>query len=304
MNKRNSLIELFRFIFAMNVVKGHGYFPIDVPYFGPARISVEFFFVLSGFLLMRSIAKHTGKSYRRGILGFMLAKIKPLAIPLLVALPFNIWYEIAESNGSFNLWGYLWYVHIMLIYFAVYFTLKYFIKRERLFVITVAAVAVVCSALHATEFFFSWGIIRGGMGISIGILISYLPSIKTQKRWWLPIPVAVFAAASALVLTFYYADEGLVENLLDLVIYPGLVYFTFQINVSNKFLDYLGALSFGLYAFQCVVRPLDLLGIWNVGVYFGIIVALTLIEDGGKRLFKRYRVAQAFPEKTRIQHRL
>ena len=106
------------------------------------------------------------------------------------------------------------------------------------------------------------------------------------------------------MLTFYYADEDLVENLLDLVIYPGLVYFTFQINVSNKFLDYLGALSFGLYAFQCVVRPLDLLGIWNVGVYFGIIVALTLIEDGGKRLFKRYRVAQASPKKAQIQHRI
>lgn len=55
MKKRNSLIEFYRFIFAINVVKSHGMFPYNGPYIGPGRISVEFFFILTGFLLMPSI---------------------------------------------------------------------------------------------------------------------------------------------------------------------------------------------------------------------------------------------------------
>ena len=51
--KRNSLIEFFRFFFALNVVKNHGYFPYRTRLFSPGRISVEFFFVLSGILLRK-----------------------------------------------------------------------------------------------------------------------------------------------------------------------------------------------------------------------------------------------------------
>lgn len=285
MKKRNGLIELFRFIFAMNVVKGHGYFPIELHYFGPARISVEFFFILSGYLLMRSIAKYKDAPYIKGLFHFMLAKIKPLMIPLAVALPFNIWYEAIEADGSLNLWGFLWYVRIMLIYFAAYFTLRFFVKSERAFILSVGAVAFVCSILHGTDFFFSWGIIRGGMGISIGILLSYIPNVKTKSRWWLSIPFLIFASLGCYVLTFQLANTGITEHILDIIIYPALIYFSFQLNVHNTFLSYLGALSFGLYAFQCVVRPLELLGILDAAGCFTVIVALTLIEDGAKRIY-------------------
>ena len=68
MKKRNSLIELYRFFFAMNVVKYHGYFPYQGRYISPGHVSVEFFFVLSGFLLRRSIDKYLNLPYWKGLL--------------------------------------------------------------------------------------------------------------------------------------------------------------------------------------------------------------------------------------------
>ena len=57
MKKRNSLIEFYRFFFALNVVKNHGFFPEGFHYFSPGRVSVEFFFVLSGYLFVRTLDK-------------------------------------------------------------------------------------------------------------------------------------------------------------------------------------------------------------------------------------------------------
>ena len=57
MKKRNALIEFYRFFFALNVVKNHGFFPEGLDYFSPGRVSVEFFFVLSGFLFVKTLDK-------------------------------------------------------------------------------------------------------------------------------------------------------------------------------------------------------------------------------------------------------
>jgi len=79
----------------------------------------------------------------------------------------------------------------------------------------------------------------------------------------------------------------LVEEILDLILYPALIYLSFALPVHNRVMNYLGALSFGLYAFQCVPRALRELGlITNVWVIFGIIVALSLAEDLIKRIYK------------------
>ena len=300
MKKRNSLIELYRFIFAMNVVKGHGYFPIELAYVGPARISVEFFFVLTGYLLIRSISKYTDGPYVKGLWHFMLAKLKPLAIPVIVALPFNILYEILLSDGSINLWGYLWYVRDMLQFFIVYFTLRYFLKSERAFIACTAVIFSVCAVLHSTETFYSWGIVRAGMGISCGMLLSYIPKLKLKSKILPAALTTVFGIASALILVMYYANDLAVETILDLIIYPGLIYFTFNLNVGSKLLDYLGALSFGLYAFQCVIRPLEVLGVGSVPVYFAIIVGLTLIEDAVKRIARAHKAKLALQTNSSV----
>ena len=98
--------------------------------------------------------------------------------------------------------------------------------------------------------------------------------------WLILIPVQLIALS---IVTF--GSNLFIERIQDYIIYPMLVYFTFQIKSDNKVFNYLGGLSFGLYAYQCVTRPLEILGLTNVWILFGIIVLLTLIEDASKRIY-------------------
>ena len=86
MKKRNSLIEFYRFIFAMNVVKNHGYFPYQGSYFSPGSISVEFFFVLSGWFLRKSIDKYTNISFWKGLGTMLKDTILSLGIPFAIGI--------------------------------------------------------------------------------------------------------------------------------------------------------------------------------------------------------------------------
>ena len=55
---KNSLIELYRFLFALWVLYYHSFVPYKGELFGQGYLAVEFFFVLSGFFLIRSIDKY------------------------------------------------------------------------------------------------------------------------------------------------------------------------------------------------------------------------------------------------------
>ena len=282
---RNSLIELYRFIFAINVIKSHGMFPYEGQYFGTGKLSVEFFFVLSGYLLTRSIDKYRDLPLLSGTWKFLLSKLRPIALPLIVALPFNIIYELADWDGSFNIWGYLWYVRVMLEVFVLYFVIRRILKDERWFIAIVATVFVIASILHVIPRFYAHGMIRGTSAISLGMLLSYIPRPKIKKKcilWLALIPV------QAACLGIIMLDCNLiVEEILDLILYPALIYLSFALPVHNRVMNYLGALSFGLYAFQCVPRALRELGlITNIWVIFGTIVALSLAEDLIKRIYK------------------
>lgn len=283
MKKRNSLIELFRFIFAINVVKNHGYLPYNGKYIGPGRISVEFFFILTGFLLVKSVNKYLDKPFWKGLGLFFWSKLKGILIPVLIAIPFNILYSVI-NHEFINIWGYLWYVKQMLIYIPIFFTLRYFIRKDKLFIMTMGIIFAAATTLNLMPQLYEWGITRSMMGITLGVLLSFVPPIKIRKPNLIWLPVITYTIAAISILLF---DTNLfVERIAHFIVYPGLIYFTFQLQADNSFFNYLGALSFGLYAFQCVVRPLPLLGVNNVWVLFGIIVGLTLLEDGIKRIIK------------------
>lgn len=84
----------------MNVVKGHGFFPWEIPYFGPARVSVEFFFVLSGFLFVRSLERMRDLPLRVGLPRLVFEKMKPLFFPVVVGLICNLIYNIKSGEVS------------------------------------------------------------------------------------------------------------------------------------------------------------------------------------------------------------
>ena len=288
MKKRNSLIELYRFLFALNVVKNHGFFPYQGSYFSPGRISVEFFFVLSGFLLLGSMDKYMSLPLKQGLPKFIIAKLKSLAIPLIVAIPCNIAYSILSDGGSINIWGCLWYVEAMLVVFIGYYLIRYFVKNKKTFNMILISIFLIAAILHIIPFFYSWGYIRAAMGISLGMLISYLPKIKLnhQKLLW----IALIPIQLAVLAIFLFGNNLLIEEILDLVLYPALIYLSFQLPVQNKVFNYLGALSFGLYAFQAVTRMLRELGVTNLWTLFIIIVILSIAEDLFKRLYRKQKL--------------
>jgi hypothetical protein len=68
-----------------------------------------------------------------------------------------------------------------------------------------------------------------------------------------------------------------------------LIYLSFCISFKCKFFSYLGALSFGLYAFQCPADLLRVIGVGDVRILFSVILFATLAEDSGKRIYRYAR---------------
>ncbi len=287
MKKRNSLIEFYRFFFAMNIVKNHGYFPYQGKYFSPGRISVEFFFILSGFLLRKSLDKYINLPYFKGLFLMLKHKILAMGIPLLVALLMHLPYKLITGSAPWwdiTDWGYLWYVFDMLVIDIFYFTIRKLVKKEKLFFAIVASIFVVASVFHAIPTFFSTGWFRALGMMSLGILISYIPPIKMKKPFILLIPLIFIWCYVLRIMLFDFSF--IEEEILDLLIYPALIYLTFQIPIQSKILNYLGALSFGLFAYQSVSRLIYILGYENVWICFVVVVSLTIFTDGNLRLIR------------------
>lgn len=292
-NKRNSLIEFYRFFFAMNVVIGHGLFPVDIPFFGPDRISVEFFFVLSGFLFYHSLERYKGMPVSDALITMSISKIKPLLVPTVIGLISNVILNYCTNYTPFKIFRYLWYIPAMMATFLLYTILRVLIKKEKTFWRIVIVICIFATLLRFSGpdvlFFFDYA--RSASAISLGILFAKIPKIKCRRReliWILLIPIAL--------ATFIIVFWGLAENdrgfeaLLDLILYPALIYFTFNVDFSFSPFNYLGGLSFGIYAFQCPARLVYTLGIGNRWTAFLIIIVMAVGEDLIKHFIQHRKI--------------
>ena len=297
--KRNSLIEFYRFFFAMNIVKNHGYFPYQGKYFSPGRISVEFFFILSGFLLRRSFNKYITLPYFKGLFLMLKDKLLAMGIPLFVALVMHLPYKIITGSAPWwdiTDWGYLWYVYDMLIIDVFYFTIRKFVKNEKWFFVVAGLVFVTASVFHAIPKFFATGWFRALSAMSLGVLISYIPPIKLKKQLLLLIPVVVTWCYVLRMMLFSFSFVE--EEILDLIIYPAMIFLTFQIPIHCKVLNYLGGLSFGLYACQSVSRLMYILGFKNGWIYFAVVAGLAIFTDGILRFIRHLKTQNLEPKTT------
>ena len=297
-SSRNSLIELYRFLFALNVVKNHGFMPGDGRYFAPGRVSVEFFFILSGYLFVRTLDKLGDMPLTKSLPKLLVSKIKPIFIPLGVGLISNIICNIAEGEIFSGIWGYLWYVKAMLLTFIAYLVMRRLVKSDKAFFYVTVAACTAATLMRFSGAFYEWGIVRAFSAISLGMLLSKLPPLKLKHKW--PIVAALIPVqlcclhivAHELGNVDWFGGFRGVEFILDFVLYTSLIYLTFQLDVNSRVLNYLGALSFGLYAFQCPADLVRTLGVWNRYVLLAIIVALALLEDAGKRTWKLYKASR------------
>lgn len=291
--ERNGLIDLYRFLLALVVVKSHSLFVLPGPYFGPGRVCVEFFFVLSGFLFYSFLERCKDRPILESLIKLFKSRLLPLAIPLGIGIVSNIIYSILEKE-SFSLWGYLWYVEAMFLAMIVLIVLRRFIKNDKTFSLTIAGIMLVALVLKFSGLCYSWGLIRSASSLPMGILVAMLPKIKPKFKWlvWgLLIPVI---AACFYIICFNLGNTEwfglrILELILDNVLYPALIYLSFCLNFKCKFFSYLGALSFGIYAFQCPADLFRLMGVTNIWILFGFILLATLAEDTGKRIYRYVR---------------
>ena len=289
-NKRNSLIELYRFLFSLNVVKGHGLFITDGPYFSLARTAVEFFFILTGFLFASYLEKNRHLSFKESVVKLLRSKLSPIIIPLIIGIASNLISSIVAYNGEIKTWGYLWYVKDMLLACLFYVILRKLIKADNVFLWVTAGICVAATILKFFGPFYTWGYFRAASTLSLGILVGKLPKLKLKKKWPVWIMLVPVITACLTIVCFglgdvLWGEVKLVEIILDVLLYPALVYLTFQVDVKNKVMNYLGALSFGFYAFQCPVDLLRTLGIGNPLTWFTIIVIASVAEERIKQLW-------------------
>lgn len=292
MKKRNSLIELYRFFFALNVVKNHGFFPEGFNYFSPGRVSVEFFFVLSGYLFLCTLDRLKDLPLKKGLLKLVVGKLKPLFAPLIIGVVTNIIYNIIAKEYFDSIWGYLWYVEAMMIVLIVYLVLRRLIKSDKAFTYTVLGVFIVATLMRFSGIFYSWGYVRAAATVSLGMLLAKLPKIQLRRKWIVWIALVPIQALCVIIVCFHLGNTDWwggfrgVEFILDNLLYPALIYLTFNVSVNSRILNYLGGLSFGLYAFQCPADLMRLLGISNRYILLVTIVVLAIAEDLIKRIVR------------------
>ena len=252
-SKRNSMLELYRFLFALWVVWYHGFFIFKNEYFASGYLAVEFFFFLSGFYFLKSLDKYKGQSFLGGLLRMLWDKIKPLGIAFIVGLVFVLWQRILE--GQPVLLGYLWYIPIMLLAFIIIYTLRRLISNNVAFACILVGISVVCFLILYIPISEKLGVARGIGSVSLGVLLSFIPKVnwKINRININAIIVGILFAAVA-YLAYLPKDNLTCEYLLVFLLMPMLIYFTSTVSVSCKLFDFLGSLSFALYAYQCILR--------------------------------------------------
>jgi len=288
-SQRNGLIELYRFLFALWVVWYHSYFILKNQYFNHGYIAVEFFFILSGFYLLKSIEKYNEKPLFRGLWSLLWKRTKSLGLPFIIGLVFVFWFMLLE--GQITLLGYLWYIPFMLLAFAIIYILRRLIKNTKVFLLIIVSFVVISYLLLYIPILEGWGLFRGLGGVSLGVLISFIPKINLKTKsinfnW-----IITFALFGVVVFLAYLPKENLVsEYFLVLLLMPMLIYFTNTLSVDCRLFNFLGSLSFGLYAYQCVLRVIEyyipLAQYWLFLILVGLVLVDKLVGHTYKRIKK------------------
>lgn len=291
-SQRNGLIELYRFLFAIWVVWFHSFFIFKNQYFNHGYISVDFFFILSGFYLIKAIDKYLNTTLFKGIGKFLLQKIKALGTPFFVGFIFAVWYMFLDDK--LTLFGFLWYIPFMLLGFIVIFVMKKYIKSNRALIFCLIVSVVLNYLLYYNPFYQGIWLFGAVGGVSLGVLISFIPKINLKTKsinfnW-----IITLALLGVVLYLAYLPKENLVsEYFLVLLLMPMLIYFTNTLSINCRLFNFLGSLSFGLYAYQCVLRVIEyyipLAQYW----LFLILVGLVLVDKLVEHIYKRTKREKA-----------
>jgi len=278
---KNSMLEFLRFVFSFWVVYYHSFFIFKDQFFGWGYISVDFFFILGGFFFLGSFQSVKNLPFFKGVGTFLWKRFKSISFIFLICMIFAVWYWV-EAGVSWNLidaFGYLWYIPFYFLAFFVFFALRKLVKNNNIFVAICLLIAILCYVLYWTVITKN-GLLRAFGGVGLGIALSFLPALNLKFKkinWNLIVFILLFFGT---IILMALPDKKLwCEIVLMTLMFPALIYFGFQVKIKIKLFNYLGALSFGLYSFQCVLRILEFYGLTNTTVLFVILLTLTVIVN-------------------------
>ena len=295
--KRNGLLELYRFLFALWVVWYHGFFIFKTEYFNHGYIAVEFFFILSGFYVLKSIEKYNEKSFWAGLWELLWSRIKALGLAFIIGLIFVVWYMFIE--GQISQLGYLWYIPFMLLAFIFVYILKRLVKNKLAIILILCSTVIASYLLLYLPVLEGWGLFRGLGGVSLGVLVSFIPKkdlkIKKINLNWI---ITFILLGTTIYLAYLPKYNFISEYFLIFLIMPMLIYFTNTLTINSKILNFLGSLSFGLYAYQCILRVIEFYAPLQQYWFFLILVALVLLDKVIVQLYKKYKTKNAVKQNT------
>ena len=266
---KNGLVELFRFLCSVWVAYYHGFFPILSEKFDGVNISVDFFFMVSGFFFLKSIEKHENKSTWEGIKHILRSRIKSIIVPLIIAacsiLACNIIFEM--DFGGFN-WplSFLWFFAAQFTYLSLLYLIYKKVKSRSAFNIACAIVILVSMSLvifMSNSFAKQFDrVFRAPAMLALGILVSQVPKItlkfkneKLSKTMSLIMNIFGFAisAIGFIFLAYLPGYSTLKAHFFTCIVCPTLLYFATALPVRGKLFNLLGEISVFIYLAQCPI---------------------------------------------------
>ena len=261
---KNGLIELFRFLCSVWVAYFHGFSPILSDKFDGVNISVDFFFMVSGFFFLKSIEKYKDKHYLEGVKFIFWGRTKRFIVPLIIAALSVLYCNISfKMDLGFN-WpfSFLWFFAAQFVFLSLFYLLYKNTNKKSIF--NLVCVVIICISLSfcllKNETF--GRVARGPGMIAIGALISQIPKIKINmtdeaksRKLSLFINSAGFAVAAIAFVYLAYTPEYAIWklHLMVCVVCTSLLYFASALPVRSKFLNLLGELSIFIYLAQCPI---------------------------------------------------
>ena len=261
-SKKNGLIELFRFLCSIWVAYFHGFFPVLSDKFNGENVSVDFFFLVSGFFFLKSIEKYLEKSTAEGICFIIWGRTKRFIVPLIIAVLSNILCNILfplEFNG-FN-WplSFLWFFAAQFLLLSLYFLLLKKVKSISIFNVVCIIVIFICISLCRFDLKQFYRVARAPAMLAMGMLLSQIPKLSLKlndkesvQRLSVILNAVCFTVFAAVFFYLAYLPGQATwkVHLLCCLVCPLLIYFANALPVHSKLLDLLGEFSVFIYLAQ------------------------------------------------------
>lgn len=286
--KRNGLLEIYRFLLCFLPLYYHNFFfwTRDGEIFGLPELAVDFFFMLSGFFLVRSMRKLKEEKLFVGTRKIMFGRLRPMLFSMCFIVVFNavcVLLFIREDyfDTLFHLFMYWWFVLYLIVGIGIFYLVYRLLRKERIFIAFLVVLALGMACLHYSvvvegKYISELVFMTRAFGcLSAGMIISFIPNLKKFKR--LISIIAVVLLFPTLVYLMY-SFKTFWTCIIMILMFGALTYFSSHISIGGKVFDLIGKLSVRMYLYMSFVTMLRILGLSNNRILFVVDVTLAVMD--------------------------